>query len=114
MRRIALLAGLALAACGQQQPAARKISVPADFALHSALIALPADPSALPAAADILTQNCTGCHSAEMITAQPPLDAKKWQAEIDKMRGVFKAPIDAGDDPKLIAALLALETQTPR
>ncbi len=113
MRWLALLVPLSLIACGQQRPGERKISVPADFALRSASIALPADAATAPLP-ELVAQNCTGCHSSEMITAQPPLDAKKWQAEIDKMRGVFKAPIAAGDDPQLIAALLALESQAAR
>ena len=97
-----------LAGCGDGQPSERKISVPAGFALKSASIALPDDAVTLPPTAAIVTQNCTGCHSSEMIAAQPPLDAAKWQAEIDKMRKVFKAPIDPADDARLIAALVAL------
>lgn len=108
---IALIALAALSGCGDGKPAARKISVPADFALKSASIALPADSAALPPAAAIVTENCSGCHSVEMITAQPPLDAAKWQGEIDKMRKVFKAPVAPADDAKLIAALMALPTQ---
>ncbi|WP_374129628.1 cytochrome C nitrite reductase [Sphingomonas sp. 28-62-20] len=110
MTRTALLLPFAvlIGSCGQSAPTERKLSVPADFAFRSASITLPDDATSLPAGAAIVTQNCTGCHSAEMITVQPPLDAAKWQAEIDKMRGVFKAPIDPADDPRLIAALTAL------
>lgn len=112
MRRIVLIVCTAmLASCGDGKPAARKLSIPAGFALKSASIALPADAASLPPAAAIVTEHCTGCHSAEMITAQPPLDAAKWQAEIDKMRTVFKAPIDPAVDPRLIAALGALPSQ---
>jgi hypothetical protein len=59
----------------------------------------------------LITAKCTACHSAEMLTTQPALSAEKWQATIDKMRGVYKAPIAPADDQALIAELLALPTQ---
>lgn len=116
---IAMLAGagLALAGCGKAPPQPRDTrSVPAGFSLASASITLPEERLVLPAtpAGDLLTQNCTGCHSAEMLTAQPPLDKAKWQAEIDKMRTVFHAPVDSRDDSALIAALGALPAQAKR
>lgn len=115
MKRAAIIACAALAACGPQRaPGERAQSVPADFQPRSGSITLPDGGAQLPPVAAALTENCTGCHSAEMILTQPPLDAKKWQAEIDKMRKVFKAPIAESDDPRLIAALTALETQRPR
>lgn len=109
----ALAAAAMLAGCGKPAPAERKLSVAADFAFKPVSIALPAETAALPEAAAAVTQNCSGCHSVEMITAQPPLDAAKWQAEIDKMRKVFKAPVDPADDKTLIAALMALPGQAP-
>ncbi|MEN2787673.1 cytochrome C nitrite reductase [Sphingomonas qilianensis] len=81
--------------------------------LTSATIALPEESAALPAGSALITANCTACHSVEMLTAQPPLNAEKWQATIDKMRGVYKAPIAPGDDQALIGALLALPAQRP-
>lgn len=80
--------------------------------LASTTIALPTDEPQLPGAGtEIITNNCTACHSAEMIRMQPPLDAKTWGAEVVKMRTVFHAAIDAKDDAAIVAALLALPTQ---
>lgn len=82
------------------------------IALASTTIALPTDePQLTGAAAEIITNNCTACHSVEMIRMQPPLDAKTWGAEVTKMRNVFHAAIDAKDDAAIVAALLALPTQ---
>lgn len=86
-------------------------AIPASFALNSASLALPEERAVLAAtpSGDLLTQNCTGCHSAEMLTSQPPLDTAKWQGEIDKMRKVFHAPIPVENDPALLAALADLQ-----
>lgn len=81
--------------------------------LVSDSISLPEETAAVPAAAggDVITAHCTACHSAEMILNQPQLNAEKWQATIDKMRGVYKAPIAPAEDKALIAALTALPNQ---
>jgi hypothetical protein len=81
--------------------------------LVSDSITLPEETAALPASpgSDVITAHCTACHSPEMILNQPQLNAEKWQATIDKMRGVYKAPIAPSEDKKLIAALTALPNQ---
>lgn len=81
--------------------------------LKSTSITLPTDEPVFPggAASDVLTNNCTACHSAEMILMQPPLDAKTWNAEVTKMRTVFHAAIDEKDQPAIVTALLALPAQ---
>lgn len=100
-----------LAACSA--PSAPKAdALPKDFALRSAAITLPADQVSLPPAAEIVTINCTACHSPEMILSQPVLDAATWQKEIDKMRTAYHASIDPKDDAALVAALIGLQ-QTP-
>jgi mono/diheme cytochrome c family protein len=43
--------------------------------------------------ADIATSQCLICHSAGMITTQPPLKKDEWRAEIIKMRSAYGAPI---------------------
>lgn len=83
----------ALSACSGRAPNAiddaQPPAVAADFTLKSAALTLPEERPVLPATAngDLLTQNCSGCHSAEMLASQPPLDSAKWQAEIDKKIG---------------------------
>ncbi|WP_082472523.1 hypothetical protein [Sphingomonas sp. Leaf357] len=84
-----------------------------DVTLASDSITLPEETAAFPASpgSDLITARCTACHSPEMILAQPALNAEKWQATIDKMRTVYKAPIAPADDKALIAALTALPAQ---
>ncbi|HWZ44309.1 MAG TPA: hypothetical protein VNW97_12595 [Candidatus Saccharimonadales bacterium] len=36
---------------------------------------------------------CSPCHSTRYITMQPPLAAATWEAEVNKMRKAFGAPI---------------------
>ena len=104
-----LLAALLLvAACHSSAPADKAV---APIALTSQSITLPDETVTLPASAEILTINCTACHSAEMLLTQPKLDAKTWTAEITKMRTAYKAAIDPKDDPKILAALLTLPLQ---
>jgi hypothetical protein len=55
-----------------------------------------------------VNRGCTGCHSAAMVLVQPALSATVWQAEVDKMRGVFKAPVAAEDVPAIVGYLTAL------
>jgi mono/diheme cytochrome c family protein len=57
-------------------------------------------------AADVVTNNCTACHSPGMILNQPPLTATQWRAEVTHMRRDFKAPI-AEDDVAAIVAYLS-------
>ena len=50
---------------------------------------------------------CTACHSADYISTQPPEKGKAfWQAEVQKMIKVYKAPIKE-DDAATIANYLA-------
>jgi hypothetical protein len=56
--------------------------------------------------AETISNNCLACHSAEMVLTQPPLTRTTWQAEIEKMRAVYRAPI-AEADVKTIVDYLA-------
>ena len=50
---------------------------------------------------------CVTCHSVDYIAIQPPKQGPAfWQAEVTKMRNVYKAPMSDGD-AKLIADYLA-------
>jgi len=50
---------------------------------------------------------CQACHSADYISTQPPGEGKAfWQAEVQKMIKVYKAPI-AESDAATIAGYLA-------
>lgn len=103
---------LLLTGCGQMIPS--RDSLPKNFALTSASITLPPETITLPPQAELVAQQCTACHSADMILSQPPLGAKKWQAEIDKMRTAYHAAIDPKDDARLVAELTALQPNVPQ
>jgi hypothetical protein len=60
--------------------------------------------------ADAINNNCLACHSAGMVLTQPPLSSADWQAEIDKMRNVYKAPITVTDVPAIVDYLVKLNT----
>jgi len=55
---------------------------------------------------DAINNNCLTCHSADMVLNQPTLQRNVWQAEVDKMRKTYKAPI-AEEDVKPIVDYLA-------
>ena len=105
------LAGTATAA--KQGPVAKSVSG-AGITLTSSTLNLPEEKAAFPegAAGELITNNCSACHSAEMILNQPLLGQEKWKAVIEKMRGTYHAQIAPGDDAALVAALTGL--QAPR
>lgn len=84
------------------------------IALSSQSITLPTESATLPASAEIVSTNCTACHSAEQILTQPRIKPEQWAAEVTKMRTAYKASIAETDDPKLVAALVALQDGTAR
>jgi hypothetical protein len=61
--------------------------------------------------ADVLTNNCLACHSAGMVLTQPRLSRADWQAEVNKMRATFKAPITETDVSAIVNALVNLSSQ---
>ncbi|MEX3978268.1 cytochrome c [Paraburkholderia sp. EG287A] len=42
---------------------------------------------------DLANAHCLICHSAGMVTRQPPLTFDEWKAEVTKMRAVYGAPL---------------------
>ncbi len=58
--------------------------------------------------ADAVNENCRSCHSASMVMNQPKLSAPEWAAEVAKMRGTYKAPVDPADDAAIVAWLAAM------
>ena len=56
-------------------------------------------------AAQAVNGNCLACHSADMVLNQPKLPSSTWQAEIDKMRNAYKAPVVATDVPAILQYL---------
>ena len=48
-------------------------------------------------------------HSAGMVLNQPALPKAEWQAEVDKMRAAYKAPIDDKDVDEIIDYLVKIK-----
>ena len=69
------------------------------IALKSVSVDLPFGARRFPGGpeADATNRNCLVCHSAGMVLNQPALSKAQWQAEIDKMRTAYKAPVDPKD-----------------
>ena len=42
---------------------------------------------------DVASANCTVCHSVGMVMNQPSMSKAAWEAEVNKMRNVYKAPV---------------------
>jgi cytochrome c553 len=78
--------------------------------LQSVNIKLPASDRTFPggAGADAINNNCLICHSAGMVLTQPSLSRADWQAEVEKMRDFYKAPIAAKDVPVIVDYLINL------
>ena len=59
--------------------------------------------------ADAANGNCRACHSVEMVLNQPPLPKAAWEAEVAKMRNVYKAPVSEKDVPDIVSYLTAVK-----
>ena len=108
MKRVVIGVGLALllgyaVLLGLRPPPPK----PRAFTLVAQTITLPEDASTLPAGphVEVVTANCTSCHSASMMTNQPALKPEQWAATVKKMREAYKAPIDEADVPAILAYL---------
>ena len=85
----------------------------AGVVLRSDRFDLPAGDQTFPGAdAEAINNNCLACHSAGMVLQQPLLTRSAWQAEVEKMRAQFKAPV-AEEDVPAIVAYLASHKGTP-
>jgi len=103
LARIVFAVALAAAAAA---PLARAAEHPATF--KSVNADLPFGDRMFPAGpgSEVTTNNCVACHSAGMVLTQPPLPRATWQAEVDKMRAAYKAPV-SDEDVKPIVDYLA-------
>ena len=53
--------------------------------------------------------NCISCHSPGMILSQPAMSKAAWEAEVAKMRNVYKAPVSENDVPDIVGYLTAVK-----
>jgi mono/diheme cytochrome c family protein len=105
-RKAALFAIFAATACVALPLQARAL-----LTLKSVDVTLPDDAESLPSGPGLETvqNNCTGCHSAGMIIYQPAMPKAAWQAEVTKMRNVYKAPVDEKDVGAIVDYLTAVK-----
>jgi mono/diheme cytochrome c family protein len=100
---IALIAGVALAPiCAQAQ---------GKMSFKSVSVDLPPGDDMFPnrSGADAINNNCLACHSADMVLNQPALPKAEWEAEVDKMRTAYKAPVDPKDVDAILAYLVSVK-----
>lgn len=107
MKRKSSLCALALG--GALLPLLAQAKMP--IALKSVDVTLPQSKRALPKGPGLETvqNNCLICHSAGMILTQPRMPKAAWQAEVAKMRNVYKAPVDEKDVASIIDYLTAVK-----
>jgi cytochrome c5 len=82
----------------------------AGVTLRSVGVEIPDPGNTFPGTADIVNNNCLACHSAGMVLTQPQLSRVDWQAEVDKMRKIYKAPIADADVPAIVDYLIHLKS----
>jgi len=58
------------------------------------------------AGADAINNNCLVCHSRGMVLNQPVMAKAGWEAEVAKMRNVYKAPVNEADVPAIVDYLV--------
>jgi cytochrome c5 len=63
--------------------------------LKSTTVTLPDSTAMFPSGpgADVANANCLACHSVGMVMNQPVMAKAAWEAEVNKMRNVYKAPV---------------------
>lgn len=105
-RKMLIVLSLALASAAPA-PALAK----APITLKSVDVRLPDSTRKLPDAPGLaaVQNNCLSCHSAGMILTQPTIAKAAWQAEVAKMRNVYKAPVDEKDVPAIVDYLAVVK-----
>jgi mono/diheme cytochrome c family protein len=59
-------------------------------------------------AKNIYLANCVTCHSQLYVLMQPPFPRKTWQAEVEKMKKSYGAPIDDANMPQIVDYLMSV------
>lgn len=79
--------------------------------LKSVKVTLPESTAMFPPGpgADVANGNCLACHSVGMILNQPVMPKAGWEAEVAKMRNVYKAPVLQSDDAAIVDYLTRIK-----
>jgi len=88
--------GLAVTVCLTARAAEKSIKLPDD----NVMAQLKPGPYV-----EVVRGNCSACHSTDYIVRQPASDAKKWEAEVQKMIKVYGAPITEADAKAIVEYL---------
>ena len=106
---VVLAAGTMFATSAQAQAIA---SIQPQFTFKSANIDLPTGDRMFPGVkeAEAINNDCLACHSAEMVLNQAALPQATWEAEVQKMISVYKAPVAAEDVPAIVAYLASTKS----
>lgn len=59
--------------------------------------------------AHAINNYCLACHSRDMVLNQPAMPKAAWQAEVSKMRNVYKAPVREADVPAIVDYLVRVK-----
>jgi cytochrome c5 len=102
LKVLLLIAAAVVPLCGEAQSA---------LVLKSTAVTLPDSPDMFPSGpgADVANANCLACHSIGMVMNQPVLPRAAWEAEVNKMRNVFKAPVQASDVAAITDYLVSIK-----
>jgi mono/diheme cytochrome c family protein len=57
---------------------------------------------------DLYTANCILCHTPRYVSMQPAFPRKTWQAEVEKMKKVYGAPIADDQIPHIVDYLVSI------
>jgi hypothetical protein len=57
---------------------------------------------------DLFTGNCILCHTPRYVLMQPAFSRKTWQAEVEKMKKVYGAPIVDDQIPSIVDYLMSV------
>jgi mono/diheme cytochrome c family protein len=61
---------------------------------------------------NIVMANCVVCHNADYPYNQGAMTRAQWTAEVNKMRGAYKANISEADVPKIVDYLMTINGKT--
>jgi cytochrome c5 len=102
-RSLVLLTGVAVVSLSAEAASA--------LVLKSISVTLPESTARFPPGpgADIANSNCLACHSVGMVMNQPVMSKAAWEAEVNKMRNVYKAPVDQSDVPAITDYLASIK-----
>lgn len=108
MVRVTLLCALLVSAFAPVQAHADS-----KLLLKSVSVNLPGGDRMFPTSpgSNVADNNCVNCHSAGMVLNQPALSRAQWEAEVNKMRTVYRAPINPADVNRIVDYLVSIRGQ---